>query len=341
MTSQRRRLMTGAATGALALWELSGTAQAQAWPEEPAWEVLYCGKDPSFDPRRDAPLARGARDVVGDAKAPALYTASDTEFIYFRMRVDQNPQVDDVFEPFGWAVQLDHDVDRSDYESVAIVDGSSVPQQVWFLRNTRQEHAYDPADLPEVTVANYPVLTHARVVVAEEDPKRAFGGDPDYFVDLALPLEDLTAEGVDLDGVISVVMGTSSYGRSIDSDVACHDARAGSVRWSRASSRGIRPDGRSLADSDGDGLSDVEETRIGTDSRVDDSDGDGYSDADEIRAGSDPNDKNDTPEDVTQDGVMLRGGGGPAGGCNTAPFGPFAWWMALPWLARRRRRPNA
>jgi len=43
-------------------------------------------------------------------------------------------------------------------------------------------------------------------------------------------------------------------------------------------------------DSDGDGLTDLEEAELGTDPDVADSDGDGYSDGDEIEAGTDPGD---------------------------------------------------
>jgi len=43
-----------------------------------------------------------------------------------------------------------------------------------------------------------------------------------------------------------------------------------------------------FVDSDGDGISDAEEERLGTDVLISDSDGDGFSDGDEIRSGFDP-----------------------------------------------------
>ncbi len=49
------------------------------------------------------------------------------------------------------------------------------------------------------------------------------------------------------------------------------------------------------ADSDGDGLGDNHERRIGTDPRRADSDGDGYTDRAEVDAGSDPLESGDIP----------------------------------------------
>ncbi len=51
-----------------------------------------------------------------------------------------------------------------------------------------------------------------------------------------------------------------------------------------------------LVDSDGDGLSDQEESILGTDPNNKDSDGDGVSDGDEVKKGFDPGDPNSLPE---------------------------------------------
>ena len=48
-------------------------------------------------------------------------------------------------------------------------------------------------------------------------------------------------------------------------------------------------------DTDGDGLTDVEETELGTDPNNEDSDGDGTSDGDEVDLGLDPNDEESKP----------------------------------------------
>jgi hypothetical protein len=363
MTTRKQWSMGYAVLGSLVLsGMIAERARAQTFPEDKAWQVLYCGKYRSFDPRRDTPLARGARDVVGDKKSPALYTTSDAEFMYFRMRVDQDPRRDGMWEPSGWAVELDHDLDRRTYETIAVADATQAPEQVLYLRNTRDDARYDVADPPEEVVSMYPIATHARAVVAEGMFASDFGGDPDYFVDWALPLADLRAEGLDPTRVISLVMGTSTDNQTIDADVACWDERVGSVHWWHASSRGIRADGGVVSDTDGDGLTDEEERQIGTNVSVVDSDGDGFSDADEVRAGSDPLDPNSTPgsrdtdgdgysdaeeasadtnpldPNSTPDGLEVRGGGGPAGCSAVGGNHGLGWWTAFFWVARRRRK---
>jgi len=54
-------------------------------------------------------------------------------------------------------------------------------------------------------------------------------------------------------------------------------------------------DGPSWIDSDGDGLSDSEEDKLGTDSEDVDSDGDGWEDGDEVDASTDPLDGGEHP----------------------------------------------
>jgi hypothetical protein len=63
-------------------------AQAQAWPEDEAWHVLFCGEVPSFDPHADESGARNERDIVGDSAHPALYDYADDDHFYMRMPVD-------------------------------------------------------------------------------------------------------------------------------------------------------------------------------------------------------------------------------------------------------------
>lgn len=61
-------------------------------------------------------------------------------------------------------------------------------------------------------------------------------------------------------------------------------------------------------DTDGDGLSDAEETTLGTNVAAADTDGDGLSDRDEVRAyGTDPRNP-DTDDDGYQDGQEVRSG---------------------------------
>jgi hypothetical protein len=326
-------------------------AHAQDWPEDTGWHALRCGLVPSFDPRRDGPEAIGERDVVGNSDSPALYSAEDAEFVYFRIRVDSDPRMANRLRPYGWAVELDTDLERRSYELIGIVDANTNngdEQELRLGKNTRQDRLNDPSDEPEQTVATYELDTHTRVLEAVAPFVSRFGNNADYFVDWALPRADLENQGVELDELLRVVMGTSTEGLSIDADVACHDGTRGDARFSEVSSNPFHPDGSTVSDRDGDGIPDDEEDELGTDPDDADSDGDGTSDGDEVRNGTDPTDPNDGsggpggPGNGAGNGAELRGGGGPTGCAigTRAAEAPSSLWLALGVLSvfRLRRR---
>ncbi|MBC7174107.1 MAG: hypothetical protein H5U40_16815, partial [Polyangiaceae bacterium] len=198
---------------------LAGTplvARAQTWPADAEWRVLTCGGVPSFDGVRDEPGASLERDVVGDAADPALYMFSDGTYVFFRMRLDADPSAASGLRPFGWGVEFDADADLTTYEVIGMVDGIASTEVVRLDRNTTQAAPNDPADRPEEPITSYPVATHARSVLAEGIFESSFGGDPDYFLDWAIPLADLALEGIDGSTPLVLVMGTSSSAQSLD-----------------------------------------------------------------------------------------------------------------------------
>jgi hypothetical protein len=252
--------------------------------------------------------------------------------------------------PYGWAAELDTDLERRNYELIGIVDANTEGGGQAELRldqNTRTQRLNDPADEPEQNVATYELDTHTRVLQAAAPFVSQFGNDPDYFVDWALPRMDLESQGVDLERALRVVMGTSTRGLSIDADVACHDGKGGDPEFREVSTNPFHPDGSTVSDRDGDGIPDDEEDDLGTDPDDPDSDGDGTNDGDEVRDGTDPTDPDDgggggpgTP--LPGDGAELRGGGGPTG-CGIGRIAPGAaarLWLGLGvlWVFRLRRR---
>ena len=304
----------------------STSVQAQpTFPAEDQWIVLMCGGQPSFDPLADEPGANADKDVVGDSADPALYYYLDANYLYFRMRVDGDPLNSGTFRPFGWAVEFDTDGDFTTYEILAQVNGIDNPDSVTLHENTVTTSFDDPADTAELFITSYDGATYARGVMATS----TFGGDPDFFVDWALPLADLTALGVTPMTELVLAMGTSSNTQSINADLACNDGNSGVRTLTGTVTDPFVPDptASAPADCDGDGLSDAQETALGTEPCNEDTDGDGCSDWVEVRAGSDP-----TVRDTDGDGFLdcqeinagtsptdpavyptaaLRGGGGP------------------------------
>lgn len=312
---------------------------AQTFPADGDWRLLYCGGEPSWDPLADEPGANDDRDVVGDADAPALYFFADDNYLFFRMRVDADPSASSGFRPFGWAVEFDTDGDRTTYELLAQVDGISNPDAVTLSRNTVQRSPDDPADPAEELIVTYDIATHARAVPAEGPFASSFGGDPDWFVDWALDRADLDPEGVMDDTALVLVMGTSSNTQAINADLACHDGSTGAPTLTATGTDPATPSGTAPPDMDGDGLTDIEETNIGTDPGVADTDGDGFSDGVEVREGTDPLDPNSYPMGSREADLGVRGGGGPAG-CSATGRADGRWLLwALPilWILRRRR----
>ena len=312
----------------------SGGAAAQTFPATDDWVPLRCGGVPAWDPLRDQPGAQGSRDVVGDTDNPAGYIAIDATHLFFRMRVDGGPTSRGVFDSFGWAVELDTDRVVTTYELLLMVDGIANPDAVTFSENTIQGTPDSPSDRAETLLSSYDGLTHARAVPAGS----TFGGDNDWFVDMALPLADLFAAGVTAATPLVLFFGTSASASAITSDLMCNNGASDPFTLTNTGTDvttidGDPPSGDSDGDTvpdiddncptvpnpdqldtdgngagdvcdddtDHDGIPDELERELGTDPRNPDTDGDGLSDGREVDLGTDPLEP-DTDGDGLDDG---------------------------------------
>jgi hypothetical protein len=281
-------------------------ASAQDFPPDPAWVPLPCSDGVMTDAYRDEAGAADERDLVGDADGPTGLRAIDADFAYFRMRLDQDPLPGGVPRPFAWGIELDSDGDRTTYEVLILVNG--LDDAVFLYANTEVTLPDDPADPPdEVPLAEHPIAGFARTVTAAGS---SWGGDPDVFLEVAVPWVDLARADIFPFTPLVAWYATSSTDTSLNGDFSCHDGSSG--------------DDPSLSDSDGPG------TVLDPDA---DSDGDGFSDVVELAEGSDPMDGGSVPAGVDPDAPLLEGGGG----CRSAPVAAPPWLVAALLLARRRR----
>jgi hypothetical protein len=288
-------------------------ARAQSFPGNDKYSPLPCGGGVMTDAYRDQSNAFRERDIVGDTLGPAGYRAADGQFLYLRMRLDDDPAPGGVLRPFSWGFELSTDGNRSNYELLIIVTGANKVVAVHTNKTTTlPDDPTDPADEPPV--ATFPFATHGRTVVASSSQ---YGNDNDYFLDLAVPWSTLEPLGAGRLTPLTVWAATSSNATSLNGDFACHNGASGAPKLSA-----IAPPPTTL------------------DPNVD-TDGDGWSNAVEVSAGTDPNSAASKPSGTppplggVEDPVLAG-----AGGCAYGATGPSGFLLALAltgWLARRRR----
>jgi hypothetical protein len=298
---------------ALGIVAFAATAHAQAFPGNDKYSPLPCGGGVMTDGHRDQSGALRERDIVGDTLGPAGYRASDDKFLYLRLRLDADPAPGGALRPFGWGFEVSTDTNRSTYEVLIFLSGSS--KNIAVYKNTTTTLADDPNDPPdEPAVATFPFSTHGRTSIASSSK---YGGDNDYFLDLAVPWATIEPLGLGRTTALTVWAATSSNASSLNGDFACHDGTTGAPKLSV-----IAPPATTL------------------DPNVD-SDGDGWSDAIEVSSGTNPNSAASKPSGTppplggVEDPVLAG-----AGGCAYGAAGPsgFALTLALfGWLGRRRR----
>jgi len=245
----------------LAAAALPVSALAQQFPADAAYIPLSCDGQPMFDGFRDESGALDERDIVGNAGAPAVLRAADNEYLYMRLRLDEDPAPDGALRPFAWGMELDLDGDTTTYELLIMVDGiGGTDGVVTLYRNSTTTLPNDPKDpADEPPVATYDFATHGRSAPAGS----SYGDTADRFLDFAVPWDDLVPLGLARDTPIQVWAASSSTSSSLDGDFACHDGTTGDPSLDEIASDRAVPD--PVADSDGDGFTDDEEAAAGTD----------------------------------------------------------------------------
>jgi len=222
---------------------------AQAAPPVPpddeyvAWR---CGDGSHMtDAQADDPDFLGDLDVVGGDTAPAALRAADEEFLYLRIRLDDDPAPGQVPNPGGvWGVAFDLDGNLADYEVLIVVDATRATPAVAVHTNatvTVPNSPLDPADAP-------PAMTYAFAdAVASRATSTTTGGTPDYFIDIVMPWEDLEPLGLTPDSIVRVWVASSSVADALDGDFACHASGSGQVVLDDSASRNdpSDPDGGS------------------------------------------------------------------------------------------------
>lgn len=206
----------------------AGAAHAATFPADASYVPLRCGTEVMTDPLGDQPSALAERDLVGTPAAPAGLRASDAQFLYLRIRVDQDPAPGGAVRPSAWGMAFDLDGDRTTYELLITVDGIATSSGTVSVftnhQSTLADDPTDPADLPAAAALAFSGA--ARVI----DAGTTTGGNPDFFVDIAVPWATLAPLGLDRDTRTYVWAGSSSVASALDGDIACHAGGSGKAR---------------------------------------------------------------------------------------------------------------
>ncbi len=288
--------------------------EARAWPESSDWEPVPDGSggymtdwetDRATDPEEDG------WDLVGDDDSPMLHWYFDDYYLYFRMRLNDNPHDIGYDIDFGaWAILMDTDGDTDAFD--------------FALGVLRLEHLDGTVTGPTLFIAENTDGSTGLGGTADElleeydDPfgeeyaqhfslDSGFGDINDAYMKLAFPIGDLYSAGV-------ITPETSfRVNAVVEKDGAWDwgDLRDGGFDYSFTTDRGECVDDLvvcSIAatfseeigiDQDSDGLDYFEELAAGTDPTEMDTDGDGLSDPTELDyIGTDP-----TEADTDGDGL--------------------------------------
>jgi hypothetical protein len=209
------------------------------WPDAGSWIPVRKGTqylvDPNTSGEGDDFNSSDHRNLVGDAGYnPTAYFFRDAHFLYFRLRVDDNPiQAAPLnFKSFGWAIEINVDggVDCNgylkEYHAYCMLDGTGGGDNVAVRRNTTMGSIGDPSDSAEVDVIEYPLATYpyARSSKADADAGAAhfnssINGTQDYLIDIACRVIALECATVSPTSTMRFIFGSSNSTQGISADI--------------------------------------------------------------------------------------------------------------------------
>jgi hypothetical protein len=164
-------------------------AVAITWPTS-FNAIGACGENEPFGDKTPSTL-----DLVGSAGANAAFIQLDSTYLYLRQRVATNPSHPSGFTSDNWVVLLQVATGNPfQYQYLIALDGVSEEVQLW-RNDVASNISFNPIfnDPAESKIFSDTTANLARIVPAGT----SIGGNPNYFVDWAIPLSVLAANGID------------------------------------------------------------------------------------------------------------------------------------------------
>ncbi|MFZ5475168.1 MAG: thrombospondin type 3 repeat-containing protein, partial [Myxococcota bacterium] len=289
----------------LPLFLLFSVARVYAWPADSDW-IAFEQDGVAFADECGDVSGNDWWDMVGDSSNPTAYYADDGTYLWFRLRLADEPYSGGSWRQFGWGVMMETDWDATNegYDYLLFVDGKS--DEVTLSWNAIVSTPYwDDAPETDLETWTAPLAASGDSAAGnagwEATGSSVCGGTAETFVDWYVSWADLTTyTGVTSVDQLAFAFGTSSSTHTFGKDAPhCDTSLCG---WYEAVTD---------VDTDGDGLDNDDEMDLGTDPADADTDGDGLGDGEETDTwGTDPADA-DTDDDGLDDGTEVDGGTDP------------------------------
>jgi len=204
----------------LLVFLIPALGMAQTFPTDDEWEAIM-----KTDPVTglSTPLTdvvddgQGPRDIVGDIDRPAAFLYQDADYLYARLRLNVTPLLSPGnVAPYSWGLLFDTDGDLDNFEIVAVVSGITNPDTVKIHLNS-QTNPTDPTDAFGPAIFTQPFALLGRVELACNQSTNpvppCFSNNNDFFLDFAVPISVLVANGADMDQLRVIVAAGNADNR--------------------------------------------------------------------------------------------------------------------------------